>query len=137
MQSDPLPAVRNLCKNHNEIDNVKKSPGRRILRAVLLVDESLFVPDDPDFMKRPKKPWEAEFSVSHALRMLGHSVVGIPATLDVAETIVRIKAAGPDFVFNLVDEMNGRREDDSLLVRIVERMEIRCTGASAESLMLS
>ena len=107
------------------------------MRAVLLVDESLFVPDDPDFMKRPKKPWEAEFSVSHALRMLGHSVVGIPATLDVAETIARIKAARPDFVFNLVEEMNGRREYDSLLVSILELMEIPCTGASAEALMLS
>jgi D-alanine-D-alanine ligase len=107
------------------------------LRAVLLVDESQFVPDDPNFTKQPKKPWEAEFSVSHALRKLGHSVAGIPVTSNVAETLARIKEARPDFVFNLVEEINGCREHDNLLVRILELMEVPCTGASAEALMLS
>ncbi|MBZ5493594.1 MAG: ATP-grasp domain-containing protein [Acidobacteriia bacterium] len=107
------------------------------MRAVLLVDESLFVPEDPNFTKQPKKPWEAEFSVSHALRHLGHNVVGIPATLDVAKTIELIKAARPDFVFNLVEEIEGRRKYDSLLVRIMELMGIPYTGASADALMLS
>lgn len=108
------------------------------MRAVVLVDESLFVPEDPNFTKQPRKTrWEAEFSVSHALRHLGHTVIGVPATPDVPHTIEQIKSAKPDFVFNLVEEINGNREYDSLVVRVLELMGIPCTGASADALMLS
>jgi D-alanine-D-alanine ligase len=107
------------------------------LRVVLLVDDSLFDPADPNFLLEPTKPWEAEFSVSHALRTLGHEVVGVPATIDIAGTIHRIKAVKPDLVFNLVEEIGGRRDYDGLLVQILELTNIPYTGASPDALMVS
>jgi D-alanine-D-alanine ligase len=108
------------------------------LRAVLLVDEFYFDRDDPNFTRRPwPKLSEAEFSVSDALRRLGHEVVGFPATVDIVETINNIKAARPDFVFNMVEEIDGRREYDSLIVQILELMKIPFTGASSDALILA
>jgi D-alanine-D-alanine ligase len=107
------------------------------LRAVLLVDEFFFDRTDPNFASRQwPKDAEAEFSVSDALRSLGHEVIGVPATVDIVETINNIKAAKPDFVFNMVEEIGGRREYDSLIVRILELMNIPYTGASSDALML-
>lgn len=107
------------------------------MRAVLLVDESVFDPDDPNFLWEPARPWEAEFSVSHAMRKLGHEVTGIPATMDIVETIQKIEAANPHFVFNLVEEIEDHREYDGLFVRILELRGIPYTGASSDALTLS
>ena len=107
------------------------------MRAVLLVDESVFDPADPNFIREPARPWEAEFSVSHAMRKLGHEVTGVPATQDVVETIHKIKAARPHFVFNLVEEIEDHREYDGLFVRILGLMGIPYTGASSDALTLS
>ena len=79
----------------------------------------------------------AEYSVAHALRSLGHEVVGVPATSDIPGTINRITTAKPDFVFNMVEEIGGHRHYDGLLVQILELMRIPFTGASAETLMLA
>jgi D-alanine-D-alanine ligase len=107
------------------------------LRVVLLVDDSLFDPDDPNFVQEPSKPWEAEFSVSHALRRLGHKVAGVPATIDIADTIYKIKAAKPDLVFNMVEEIGGQRQYDNLLLQILELTNIPYTGACPDALILS
>lgn len=107
------------------------------LRAVLLVDENLFEVTDPDFRDRNRPhDYEAEFSVADALRSLGHQVTGVPATTNVTETITRIQGASPDFVFNMVEQIGGRREYDGVLVQILSLLNIPYTGASAESLML-
>jgi D-alanine-D-alanine ligase len=108
------------------------------MRAVLLVDDSFFDRDDPNFSSkhRPKHA-AAEFSVSDALRSLGHEVVGIPATVDIAETINNIKAAKPSFVFNMVEEIGGCREYDNLVVHALELMNIPFTGASSDVLALA
>jgi D-alanine-D-alanine ligase len=107
------------------------------LRAVLLVDESVFNSDDPDFRgtQWPKYA-QAEYSVADALRKLQHDVVGIPATPAVAQTLSAIAQARPDFVFNLVEEIGGRRDHDSTLIQALELMRIPYTGAAPEALML-
>jgi D-alanine-D-alanine ligase len=108
------------------------------LRAVLLVDQPLFGLDDPNFSRRQwPKHAVAEYSVSHALRSLGHEVIGVAATRDVAGTISNITAAGPDFVFNMVEEIGGRREYDSLIVQALEVLKVPFTGASFETLVLA
>ena len=107
------------------------------MRAVLLVDEGCFNGGDPNFAshKWPKRA-VTEYSVGDALRSLGHEVIGVPATVDVVETIKKIQEAKPDFVFNLVEEIGGRREYDSIVVRILEFMNIPYEGASPEALTL-
>jgi D-alanine-D-alanine ligase len=108
------------------------------LRAVLLVDEGVHDSDDPNFTSSKwSKQSEAEYSVSDALRKLGHHVVGIPATCDVIQTISTIKEAEPDFVFNMVEEIGGRRDHDSTIVQALELLRIPYTGASPDALMLA
>lgn len=108
------------------------------MRAVLLVDQTLFDLDDPNFSRHKwPKYAAAEYSVSHALRSLGHEVIGVAATTDVAGTIGNIIAASPHFVFNLVEEIGGRREYDSLIVQALEVLRIPYTGASFETLVLA
>jgi len=108
------------------------------LRAVLLVDRPLFDPGDPNFSRRRWPQYAAaEYSVSHALRSLGHEVIGVAATNDVAGTISNITAARHHFVFNLVEEIRGRREYDGLIVQALEVLRIPYTGASFETLVLA
>jgi D-alanine-D-alanine ligase len=108
------------------------------LRAVLLVDQPLFDPDDPNFSNRRWPHFAAaEYSVSHALRSLGHEVVGVPAITDIAEIINNITAAKPHFVFNMIEEIDGRREYDSLIVQALELLRIPFTGASFDTLVLA
>jgi D-alanine-D-alanine ligase len=108
------------------------------MRAVVLIDELLYEPSDPNFNKpTPKKIHEAEFFVSNALRTLGHDVVVVPATPDIAGTIHAIQEAHPDFVFNLVEEIGGHREYDNLLVQVLEVLGIPYTGGSPETLVLT
>ena len=108
------------------------------MRAVLLVDESVFQSSDPNFAKNQwPKYAAAEFSVSHALRNLGHEVIGVPATTDISETLKNITDADPDFVFNLVEEIGGNRNHDGLIVQILELMKIPFTGASYDTLVLA
>jgi D-alanine-D-alanine ligase len=109
------------------------------MRAVVLIDEVLYDPADPHFRKRtvPEKRIEAEFFVCDALRSLGHDVTVIPATADIGATIDAIKAARPEFVFNLVEDIGGHRQYDNLLVQILEVLHIPYTGASPETLMLT
>jgi D-alanine-D-alanine ligase len=108
------------------------------LRAVLLVDQPLFDPGDPNFSRRRWPRYAAaEYSVSHALRSLGHEVIGVATTTDVAGTINSITAARPHFVFNMVEEIGGRREYDGLIVQALEVLRIPFTGASFETLVLA
>ncbi|HMG75208.1 MAG TPA: hypothetical protein VK582_17045 [Pyrinomonadaceae bacterium] len=108
------------------------------MRAVLLVDDSVFESSDPNFAKHQwPKYAAAEFCVSHALRSLGHEVVGVPATVDITDTLKNITAAKPDFVFNLVEEIGGNRQHDGLIVQILGLMKIPFTGASFDALMIA
>lgn len=108
------------------------------MRAVLLVDEEVFNPDDPD-CRATKWPvdLQAEYSVSDALRRLGHRVKVIPVVRNITDTIGVIQAAKPDFVFNMVEAIGGRREHDVTIVQILELLNIPYTGASPSVLMLA
>lgn len=108
------------------------------MRAVVLVDELQFDCDDPHFTKRqPRRPFEAEYYVTEALRSLGHEVTCVPAIADITGMIQQIQTARPDFVFNLVEEIAGRREYDSLIAQLLELMNIPYTGASPDALVLA
>lgn len=108
------------------------------MRAVVLIDELLYDPDDPHFGNRvPRASAEAEYYVSDALRRLGHEVIVIPTSTDVVATINSIKAARPGFVFNMVEDIGGYRQYDNLLVQVLEVLKIPYTGASPETLALT
>lgn len=108
------------------------------MRAVLLVDETMLDSNDPDFGATTwPRHAAAEYSVSHALRKLGHQVTSVAATRDLPATISAIQAASPDFVFNMVEEIAGRRDHDNTVVQALDLMRIPYTGASPGALMLA
>ncbi len=108
------------------------------MRAVLLVDDFFISPADPDFTaSRWPKHAQTEYSVAAALRMMGCSVAGVGARVDLDWTMKRIAAHSPDFVFNLVEEVGGNRKFDSLIVQMLELMGIAYTGASSDVLILT
>jgi D-alanine-D-alanine ligase len=109
------------------------------MRVVLLVDEATFSVRDRDFARQqPRYRYQlAEYSVADALRALRHQVFGVPATADVVDTVSRIVAHRPDCVFNLVEQIDGMREHDSLFVQVLEVLGIPYTGASADTLRLA
>jgi len=108
------------------------------MRAVVLIDELLYDPEDPHFIKRaPQSHFEAEYYVCDALRRLGHEVIAVPARTDIVATIHDIQAARPGFVFNLVEDIGGHRQYDNLLVQILEVLKIPYTGGSPETLALT
>ena len=108
------------------------------MRAVLLVDDVMFRNRDPNYVQPTWPQWAGtEYSVANSLRALGHQVFGIPANEDLVETIRRIRELRPDFVFNLVEEIAGQREYDSLVVQLLQLLKIPYTGACAQALTLS
>lgn len=112
--------------------------GRNALRAVVLVDEETFRPNDPNFTKyKPNDNCETEFYVTAALRRLGFSVTVVPATADLGLMLQLTKASKPDLVFNLVEHVGGDRANDSVVASLLEIEGLAFTGASARALALS
>lgn len=106
------------------------------MRIALVVDEEIYDPRDPDLSRhKPEKYVDAEFHVSVALRKMGHDVVVIPATKNLASTINAITAAKPKLAFNLVEHIGGQRSNDSVVAALLEAEHIPYTGASASSLI--
>jgi D-alanine-D-alanine ligase len=108
------------------------------LRIVLLIDEEMFDPDDPDFANhKPEKYFDSEFYVSLALRGMGHKVVAVPATADLAATLNKVKAFKPHLVFNLVEHVGGDRANDALMAGMLEVSQIPYTGAPPSVLTIA
>jgi D-alanine-D-alanine ligase len=108
------------------------------VRAVLLVDDAAFVPEDPCYSEAVwPKHVQTEYSVAAAVRSLGYEVVVVSVKGDIGWTVEQIRRASPDFVFNLVEEIGGFRQLDSLAVQLLELMQIPYTGASFEALSLT
>ncbi len=72
--------------------------------------------------------------VYDALKNLGHQPRMIPFGNDLGESIRRISSAGPDFVFNLVESFRGDGKLAFLGARILEYMNLPCTGNGSASL---
>ena len=106
------------------------------MRVVLVIDEEMYDPRDPDLSKhKPEKYVDAEFHVSRALRAMGHDVIAVPATNDLAKMIAAVQRARPGVAFNLVEHVGGRRSNDSVVAALLEAVGIPYTGAPPEALM--
>ncbi|TMJ01706.1 MAG: ATP-grasp domain-containing protein [Alphaproteobacteria bacterium] len=108
------------------------------MRIVILVDEEMYDPSDPDLSNhRPVRYFDTEYYVADALRSMGHSLLVVPATPDLVATIAKIRAFRPRVVFNLVEHVGGHRANDSIVAGVLEVEGIAYTGGSASSLAIS
>ena len=79
---------------------------------------------------------EAE-AIAAALSRLGHEPSELTFSLDVAESIARLREARPDLVFNLVETVEGRGRLIHLAPAVLDFLGIAYTGARTEGQFLT
>ncbi|MFH1365409.1 MAG: ATP-grasp domain-containing protein [archaeon] len=76
-------------------------------------------------------------AVEKALKELNFEVFVVPFSFDIRKNIDRLKKINPDFVFNLVESIEGNDSLQHFAPAILDLLEIPCTGCSSESMYLS
>jgi len=73
-------------------------------------------------------------AVKQALKQLGHRVVSLACSLNLAAVQNRLTKTQPDIVFNLVESLNGQDRLVHLLPALLDSMGIPYTGSGSEAL---
>jgi D-alanine-D-alanine ligase len=76
-------------------------------------------------------------AVEKALKELGFSVQVVPFQFDIGETIKSLKKINPDFVFNLVESIEGNDSLAHFAPAILDLLGIPYTGCPTEAMYLS
>jgi D-alanine-D-alanine ligase len=76
-------------------------------------------------------------SVSATLQEIGYEPVPVPATLDLADLVLRLKEMKPVFAFNLVDAIHEHDQLLSLVPSVLEAFRIPSTGVNARGNFLT
>lgn len=107
------------------------------LRIAALIDPESVFAEDPDFEGKVRNLLlEMEFHVIESLRMLGHTVIPVPAVDDIQQLIQALKEAEPELVFNLTEHHNGDRRMDVCLAGLLDLLKLPYTGGNTRSLLL-
>ncbi len=105
------------------------------LDVVLLVDEAMIPPGDPQMLDPPDSPM-TEFHVADTLRDMGHRVRVLGAGGNVAALVDGLTREPPDLVFNLTEHIEGNRLMDKNIAGLLEMTGIPFTGAGPSGLLL-
>ena len=76
-------------------------------------------------------------AVAEALQKLGFTPVLVPFGLDLADARARLSAISPEFVFNLVEAVDGRDRFIHLAPALLDSMGLSYTGSSTEAVFLT
>jgi D-alanine-D-alanine ligase len=76
-------------------------------------------------------------TIAGALRQLGYEPVLIPFVLDLTQTIKAIKSLHPEFVFNLVETVNGKGSLIHLAPALLDHLNIPYTGCGTDAIFLT
>lgn len=76
-------------------------------------------------------------AVAEALAKLGHAPILVPFGLDLAYARARLSAISPEFVFNLVEAVEGRDRFIHLAPALLDSMGLSYTGSSTEAVFLT
>ena len=94
-------------------------------------------PADHDYSSFAKDPaWESEFSVFAALEKLGWEPVLIGIYDDIFRLTRDLRRIDPEFIFNMSEAFQGRRDLAAQLAGLLELLKIPYTGAQSFSLGL-
>ena len=76
-------------------------------------------------------------TIAEALRQLGYDPVFIPFVLDLTQTIKAINSLRPEFVFNLVETVNGKGNLIHLAPALLDHLNIPYTGCGTDAIFLT
>lgn len=76
-------------------------------------------------------------AVSQSLCDLGYETVTLPLSLNIADAMANLRRLQPDFVFNLVEAIEGRGNMIHFSPTMLDAMNIPYTGAQTEAMFLT
>lgn len=76
-------------------------------------------------------------TIAGALRQLGYDPVCLPFVLDLPQTIKAINSLRPEFVFNLVETVNGKGSLIHLAPALLDHLNIPYTGCGTDAIFLT
>lgn len=80
---------------------------------------------------------EAEYEIAEALMAYGHDVVMVGVCGDLQRMLDRLRAFGPELVFNCAESYRGRADLDYLFPTLFESEGYRYTGSPPNTLLLT
>ncbi len=112
--------------------------GRKKLRIMVLMHESLVPPDDLEGVSDEEMiDWKTEYDVVTTLREMGHLVFPIGVSDDLGVIRRAIRDRRPHLAFNLLEEFHGVGVYDQHVVSYLELMKQHYTGCNPRGLLLS
>ncbi len=107
-------------------------------RIIVLVHKSLIPPDDISKLSPAEiAPFKTEFDVRGGLRKLGHEVVMVGLSDELAPLRTAIEEFEPHVVFNLLEEFDGQAIFDAHVVGYLELQRAPYTGCNPRGLLLA
>ena len=107
-------------------------------RIIVLAHESLLPPEDISGLSDEEvAPFKTEFEVRKGLRALGHEVVMVGLSDELAPLRKAIEAFEPHVVFNLLEEFDGEAIFDAHVVGYLELQRAAYTGCNPRGLLLA
>ncbi|HPK54523.1 MAG TPA: hypothetical protein PK114_08655, partial [Smithellaceae bacterium] len=76
-------------------------------------------------------------TIAGALRYLGYNPVLVPFVLDLTQTIKAIQSINPEFVFNLVETVNGKGSLIHLAPALLDHLNVPYTGCGTDAIFLT
>ena len=115
-----------------------KKPARKKLRVIMLADEKLLPAGElKDFSEKQRELRKTEFDVRDAIEALGHEVISIGVSDDLATIRGAIDAHKPHVAFNLIEEFGGVGHFDQHVVSYLELRRQAYTGCNPRGLTLA
>ncbi len=107
-------------------------------RVIVLVHKSLIPPDDVSKLSAEEvAPFKTEFDVREGLRALGHEVLMVGLSDELAPLRTAIEEFKPHVVFNLLEEFGGEAIFDAHVVGYLELQHTPYTGCNPRGLLLA
>lgn len=107
------------------------------IRVIVLVHESLIPPDSIEGMSDQEvTPFKTEFDVVTTLREMGHDVLPVGVSTDLAVIREAVESFEPQLVFNLLEEFSGVGVYDAHVASYLEMLGQPYTGCNPRGLML-
>jgi D-alanine-D-alanine ligase len=107
-------------------------------RIIVLVHSSLIPPDDISKLTRKEiAPFKTEHDVREGLRSLGHEVMLVGLSDELAPLRKAIEELKPHVVFNLLEEFDGEAIFDAHVVGYLELQRTPYTGCNPRGLLLA
>ena len=107
------------------------------LRVIVLVHESLMPPESIEGMSdKELTPIKTEFDVMATLREMGHEVLTLGVSTDLAVIRDAVEEFKPQIVFNILEEFNGIGVYDAHVVSFLELLGQPYSGCNPRGLML-